>query len=675
MTAPPESESQGYIAAGSLIYHYRVGRGMSQCAPGDVVTIYAENIGGLDTSEVQFTPGVTVLEGRNATGRTSLLTAITGILGGDSPTIKADADEAHIQIEWGENTYRQEFTRDDGEIRRTGESVSNRDDLINLFVSLTESNPARRAIMQGGDLRDIIMRPVDTDAIQRRIEELQSERNRLGQRIRRLEDDLELRPSLESRKQSLKNKLAEQGEEITELQERLEQHDADPEQAEAVEEALGSLEERKQELESIQNRIRTQEDTFEALRDEQSELQTELDALDTSESELDRIETRLSELTSRERSLAATINDLSAIVEFNEDLVSDADSELLSAGDSADSLTATLDPMSETVQCWTCGSDVQRSEIAGRLDELRNVVEEKRQERSEVQSQLDELREKQGELQDQIDRRREITRRLNEIEAEIDRREADIADLKEEREAVRERLGELEEFVAEHESLQESELIEEYQQLSELEYERGQLEEELSTVRENLAELDRLEQERDQLKSQQQEVREDLESQRTQIRDLEENAISAFNKHMEEILGVLDYENITRVWIERKAGTEFEASHGGYRGGSATRFDLHLVRETDDGKAYEDTIDNLSESERNIVGLVVGLAGYLVHDVHEVIPMMLLDSLESIDSERIAALISYFAEFVPYLIVALLPEDADVLADDYAYVPAESLIS
>ena len=675
MTAPAQSESPEYIAAGSLIYRYQVEVSMSQCAPGDVVTIYAENIGGLDTSKVQFTPGVTVLEGRNATGRTSLLTAIAGILGGDPPSIKADADEAYIQIEWGEQTYRQEFTRDGDEVRRTGESVSNRDDLINLFVSLTESNPARRAIMQGGDLRDIIMRPVDTDAIQRRIEELQSERNRLGQRIRRIEDDLDLRPSLITRKGSLEEELAEQDQEIEELRERLEQHDADPEQAEAVEEALGSLEERKQELESVQNRMRTQEDTFEALRDEQSELQTELDALDTSEAELDRIETRLSELTSRERSLATTINDLSAIVEFNEDLVSDADSALLSTDESADSLTATLDPMSETVQCWTCGSDVQRSEIADRLDELRNVVEEKREDRSEVQSQLDELREEQHELRDQIDRRQEITRRLNEIEGEIDRREANIADLKEEREDVRERLGELEDFVAEHESLQESELIEEYQRLSELEYERGQLEEELLTVRENLAELDRIEQERDQLKSQQQEVREDLENQRTQIRDLEENAIAAFNKHMEEILGILDYENITRVWIERKAGAEFEASHGGYRGGSATRFDLHLVRETDDGKAYEDTIDHLSESERNIVGLIVGLAGYLVHDVHEVVPMMLLDSLESIDSERIAALVSYFAELVPYLIVALLPEDAEALTDDYAYVPAERLVS
>ncbi|AGB31735.1 hypothetical protein Natpe_1871 [Natrinema pellirubrum DSM 15624] len=648
---------------------------MNKCSPKDVVTVHAENIGGLSDCEVDFYQGVTILEGRNATGRTSLLTAITGILGGSPPALKADADEGFIQLDIDGETYRQEFEREGNEIRRTGQSFSDRSDLIDLFVSLTESNPTRRSIMQDGDLRDIIMRPVDTDAIQRRIEELQSERNRLGQRIRTIESELDRRTTLASRKQTVEQELEEKDQEIDDLRERLKEYDAEPEQAEAVEEALTSLEERKQELDSVQNRIRTQEDTSEALRDEQNELRTELDSLETSETELNRVETRLSELTSRERSLATTINDLSAIVEFNEDLVSDADPELLGTENSTNSPTAQLDPMAETVQCWTCGSEIQRGEIADRLDELRNVVEEKRQERSDVQSEIEDLRETQRELQNQRDRRQEIERRLDEIDTELQRRETKLNALQEEREDIRERLAELEEFVSEHESLQKSELTDQYQQLSELEYERGQLEEELSTVREDLAELDRLEEEHEQLEAQQDEVREELENQRTQIRDLEENAISAFNDHMDDILDILDYRNITRVWIERKTGAEFESSHGGYRGGSATRFELHLIRETDDGKGYEDTVEHLSESERNVVGLVVALAGYVVHDVHQVVPLMLLDSLEAIDSKRIAALVNYFAEFVPYLIVALLPEDAEALSDEYTHVPAETIFS
>jgi hypothetical protein len=44
---------------------------------------------------------------------------------------------------------------------------------------------------------------------------------------------------------------------------------------------------------------------------------------------------------------------------------------------------------------------------------------------------------------------------------------------------------------------------------------------------------------------------------------------------------------------------------------------------------------------------------------------MLLDSLEAIDAERIAALVDYFAEHAPHLVVALLPEDAEALDDSY----------
>jgi len=58
----------------------------------------------------------------------------------------------------------------------------------------------------------------------------------------------------------------------------------------------------------------------------------------------------------------------------------------------------------------------------------------------------------------------------------------------------------------------------------------------------------------------------------------------------------------------------------------------------------------------------------LVHDVHEQVPFILLDSLEAIDSNRIASLIEYFQTHASYITVALLPEDAAALSDEYTYV-------
>jgi hypothetical protein len=45
----------------------------------------------------------------------------------------------------------------------------------------------------------------------------------------------------------------------------------------------------------------------------------------------------------------------------------------------------------------------------------------------------------------------------------------------------------------------------------------------------------------------------------------------------------------------------------------------------------------------------------------ETVPVMVLDSLEAIDSDRIARLIVYFADYPRFLIVALLPEDANAI--------------
>ncbi|MFB6270837.1 MAG: chromosome segregation protein SMC, partial [Halobacterium sp.] len=93
-------------------------------------------------------------------------------------------------------------------------------------------------------------------------------------------------------------------------------------------------------------------------------------------------------------------------------------------------------------------------------------------------------------------------------------------------------------------------------------------------------------------------------------------------------------------------------------------FDLHVVRASEDGTAYEDTVDHLSESEREVTGLVFALAGYLVHEVYDEVPFMLLDSLEAIDSDRIATLVDYVGEYADFLVVALLPEDAQAVDVD-----------
>ena len=144
--------------------------------------------------------------------------------------------------------------------------------------------------------------------------------------------------------------------------------------------------------------------------------------------------------------------------------------------------------------------------------------------------------------------------------------------------------------------------------------------------------------ERDQIDVKRGELQGELTDLRGRIERIEERAIEAFSAHMETVLELLDYANIARIWLERRE-TQVREDR---RTVTKTVFELHVIRSTDSGTIYEDTIDHLSESEREVTRLVFALAGYLAHDLYESMPVVLLDSLETIDSDRIAALVDYF---------------------------------
>ena len=156
---------------------------------------------------------------------------------------------------------------------------------------------------------------------------------------------------------------------------------------------------------------------------------------------------------------------------------------------------------------------------------------------------------------------------------------------------------------------------------------------------------------------------------RTRIERIEKEAIDEFNEHMETVLDILEYENISRIWLERKE----PSVRDGRRKVSKSTFDLHIIRQTESGVTYEDTIEHLSESEREVTGLIFALSGYLAHEVYETVPFMLLDSVEAIDSSRIATLVEYMESFCEYLVVALLPEDAAPLEETQELIGATAL--
>jgi chromosome segregation ATPase len=627
-----------------------------------------QNIGGIDETAVEFSPGVTILAGENATNRTSLLQAIMAALGSDDISMKGDAETASVELRIDGDSYHREFTRQGTQIASSGDPYLEDPTLAELFAFLLESNEARRAVASSEDLRDLIMRPIDTDEIQRQIEEARRRKDEIDGELEELEGLKDRLPTLEKERSRLEEKIEETREELAEKETELEDRDANVEQTREekaeLEERLADLRSKRSELEDIRYQLETERESLESTRKQRRELEREFEELpEAPVGEIDELEARIDRLREQKRSLETQINEIQSVISFNQDMLEEADADLLealAASDTDEDVTEGLLP-DETVTCWTCGSEVPHEQIETTVTRLRELSQDKLAEINDIEGTLDELTGDVRTLEEKQRRREELQRRRSSLEEEIDRSESTIERLTDRREKLQSEIETLEAEIEELEDDSYEEVLDIHKEANQLEYELGRLEGDLDDVESEIASIEERLDARSELTDRQDELTAEIEDLRTRIDRIEREAIDGFNEHMDSVLDILGYSNLERIWLER---VEREVREG-RRKVTKNVFELHIVRQTDSGATYEDTIDHLSESEREVTGLVFALAGYLAHEVYETVPFMLLDSLEAIDSARIAELVEYVEGFSEYLVVALLPEDAAALSEEY----------
>lgn len=621
------------------------------------VELSVSNIGGIDETTVSLKEGVTVLSGRNATNRTSLLQGLMAALGSERASLKADETSGTATLE-AEDSYTARLQRQHDTVQYDGQPYLDDPELADLFAFLLESNEARQAVTRGDDLRELIMRPVDTAAINDEIARLESEKRDLDDRLSELESLEQRLPELEQTKQQLTDEIEQLRADLSDARANLAEAEIDPAEGEKrraeLQSTLDELQEARSEIEQVRDRIETDRESIEALRSERESLHSQLDDLETeADGDLSALESDIERYRDKKAALDEEISQLQQTIQFNRDRLDGDDSMLSDGGD----VTGELLPGGE-VTCWTCGSTVEADRIEQTIDQLRELRRTKADERSTVESELADLRDRKDQIESTRRKRRDLEDRLATLKTEIEQREERKADLLDRRDSLSERIDDLETAVDELDPAEYEEIATEQKRASELSVELDAKEQERAEIDDEIERINEQIERREQLRTQRERLTDQLTDLRTRIDRLEAEAVEQFNTHMETLLDLLGYENIERIWIERIRADDAQS----------TTFELRIVRTTADGTAYEDSIDHLSESEREVTGLVFALAGYLVHDLHESVPFMLLDSLEAIDSERIATLVEYFQDFIPYLVVALLEEDAQALADDHNVV-------
>jgi len=637
-------------------------------------TLQVSNVGGIDRTTVEIGPGVTVLTGRNATNRTSLLQAFMGVLGSEHATLKGDADHGEITLDIGGAQYSRALSRENDEVRFGGDPYLDDPTVADLFAFLLEGNRCRQAVARGDGLRELIMQPVDTDAIQSEIRSLEAERDEVDEELSTLDSLAEQLPELEEERQQLDDKINEKEQELSAQRERLAAADGTIEDSRAENEELDTkmeaLQNARDEHTEFQRELSSERESIDALEDELAEFEATSEELSAvPEERLTSLTGEIQRIRGRIDSLNQTITELQSVIQFNDEFLDEDHPELLDQLSSAEessahTITDELVDGDEERPCWTCGETVPATQIEATLETLRSIYQEKREDRTALQDELAALEEEKATLEDRQQRYEQIERKRSELRDELAERQDRVESLEADQEAAAATISRLEDEVAELQAADHSELLERHETVNRLEFELRELEADRSAVESEISSIEGQIDTRTQLSERREEITTELADLRTRVQRLQTQAVDAFNEHMETVLDLLAYDNLERIWIEQTTTTVRE----GRQTKQQSQFELHIVRSTESGTVYEDTVEHLSESEREVTGIIFALAGYLTHEVYQTVPFLLLDSVEAIDSDRIARLVEHLTEYADYLVVALLTEDAAAIDERHARI-------
>lgn len=654
----------------------------------DSLSISVRNLGGIETEELTIPAGVTILSGQNATNRTSLLQSIAAGLGGEesAATLKTDTEHGSVTLQMGPHEAVREYKRTNGTVTRSGTPLTEDADLVDTYVSIFATNPAREAVRAGGrGIRDVLMRGVDTRQIKQEITTLKQEKKELTDQLEEIKQARVTVGEKEQKRDDLQDELDDIETEIEAIEAEIDEYRDEAGPVQDAEEQLEKLERKREELQSVEERIETTKTSLEDLVAEKKTIASTLDDLSVKESKKERLQEDIRREQNEISNLRRSITQLSDIIEHNrsilegdglDNVMKNAEQEQLqhkeeapaddgswtygSGWSEASSVVDSLDPKQESVECWTCGSVVKRAEIESRIDTLVEIRQEKNTELQALQEDVEELKEAVREIEQQQQERSRLEADLEEATETIRTEKERLSDLEARREMLQSSVEELQSAVAETEGLRESDLSEAYDRLTSLERERGTVENQLRTIESEIRSLQDQVDRRESVQESIEETTARLEAARGRIDELERETVERFNAQMDDLLEMLDYENVSRVWLERIVGDTDETA----------AFELHVVREGPQGTAYEDTVETLSESEREIIGIVSALAGYLVHDVAETVPFILFDSVEAIDADRLATIFEYIEEYAVFIVAALLPEDAAAIDRPTLEAPA-----
>lgn len=582
--------------------------------------IEIENIAGILEGSATIEPGLNAVRGSNWHGKSSFVESIETALG-TSTTLTEGASAGRVHLRTPDRDVTVELARqsesesengnesksEGSDVRRTGRpyledefDVSRTD----LFACLDERNEVRRAVRDGENLEEVLLRPLDFQNIDERIAELNRKRERINAELSQATEAKKRLPAVQEQVQRFETEL----EELRGTHEQLTGDDDGTGTASRA--TQGRLAQAQSERDKAKNQIerleRSIERTERRLEERQQELET-LEIPDTGDVG--------SELASARERLQSAKRDLEVLQSVY------STTELVLKEDRLNLLTDVQREITgDEITCWTCGTATSRSDVEERLDELGEQITRLRAKPESYRDRIEELEARREDAEQSRQRKRDLEREITELEERLSDHERSLEDATDRLEDATDRIETLSESV--------DETVEEITDIeSDIKYREAELKDakdELDTFETRANRVETLEEEHDECIS-------EIETLRNRKDEITHEARTAFDGAMKDVLARFD--------------TGFETAR------LTSEFDLVVAR---DGR--ETSLEALSEGELELLGFVTALAGYESFSVDETVPIMLVDGVGSLDDGNLHTLIDYLYDRAEYLVFTAYPE-------------------
>jgi len=583
------------------------------------------NIGGIRRAETGLDSGLNVVQASNFMGKSSFVRAIQTVMGtsgmyGETHPLREGTDAGSVRFDTGKGPYEVTLERSkSGAVSLNGETfLEDETDrtCARLFAFLGENNPIRTRAREGEDLTDLLQAPLDFEDIDSKIAAHKRERESKHETLERAERASQNIPAVQESVTTLE-------EEIESLQERRDEVSASVENAVDEDSQSDELAEKRSDLQSLDRRISGLQDEIDRTEADLDEKREALEGLSVPEepepaADIEAKESHIAECELQIDLLEGLHRANQRVLEEDEvDLVSSVDRSVV--GDKFD--------------CWVCGETTTSDAIETRLAALQDRITELREEKRNLSKKIEEIETQQRRYREKQQEKQSFEEEIGRLKATLDDRTGDLAQAEARRAELASEVEELEAAVAAADK---------------------ELSEELTDIKATL-------------RTKQQE----LDAQRSRLEELQERRADAAT--LQEDIEALDDE-ITRLRNrktekQRELKDEFDAAMAAAidrfaPGFDGARLDIKTTPDNEiesfelviarDGR--ETAIRNLSEGERELVGIVVAVAGYRTFNVADRVPLILLDGISQLSAANLRSLTEYLRDAAEVIVTTAYPE-------------------